>query len=150
MTAAALETIAVPLFSSATAASVRSSASLDSATLPAAAPDDSPSAAYMSVKDAVQNCRLAYSQALVVHSSPTANAFAARCKAVEAYCAALPYLTSEGNCRAFIACVTHAMAVEILRKSEGLQLITAARAALGGFGREPRPAGRPKNNFLHP
>jgi hypothetical protein len=46
-----------------------------------------------------------------------------------AYCAALPKLSGASNIRDFIACITHAMALEIVPGNEGTRLLYAAQVA---------------------
>ena len=104
-----------------------------------------PAAPPMTLRDAVHNCRKAYDQAFKTEKAASGKPFAARLKAVEAYCTALPLLTSPGNIQAFIACVTHGMAIEVIIKKEGLQLIRAARAAHLSLPREPGKVGRPSS-----
>ena len=46
-----------------------------------------------------------------------------------AYCSALPKLSGASHIRDFIACATHAMALEILPGNEGTRLLYAAQVA---------------------
>jgi hypothetical protein len=153
------ETIAVPLFASLQAA-ILPTVAPEVATAPSEthepdAPADSsqgsqPAPPPMSLKDAVLNCRKAWKQAIAAEKARGAADYPAEKAGAQAYCASMPLLTSEGNIRAFIACVAHAMAIDIMRKSEGLQLICVARAALIGLPHGLRsPAGPPKNSSIH-
>jgi hypothetical protein len=97
----------------------------------------------MTLKDAVHNCRKAFDQAFKAEKAATGNEFSARSNAVEAYSTSLPLLTTQGNIQAFIACVTHGMAIGVFRYTDGLELIKAARAAHLTLPREPGKVGRP-------
>ncbi len=55
-----------------------------------------------------------------------------------AYCNALPKLSGAANIRDFIACVTHAMAIEILPGSEGTRLLYAAQVAQTALTKRPK------------
>jgi hypothetical protein len=55
-----------------------------------------------------------------------------------AYCNALPKLSGATNIRNFIACVTHAMALEILPGSEGTRLLYAAQVAQTALTKRPK------------
>jgi hypothetical protein len=138
------ETVAVPLFTSAEAA--RPASTTPEVENPAPEPASAPAIPAMGLKDAVHNCRKAYNQTLAAEKAHDASNYAAKEKAAEAYCTSLPLLTSEGNIRAFIACVAHGMAIEVIGKDKGLKLIWAARAALASLPRESRPVGRPRIN----
>jgi len=135
------ETTEIPLYSSATAAAAPvASPEVD------AAPPSTP-ALPMSLKDAVHNCRKAYNQAFTAEKARGATDCDAKEMASEAFCNCLPLVTSEGNMRAFIACVTHAMATHVVKKGEGLKLLYAARTAFLCLPRESRPVGRPRTNL---
>jgi hypothetical protein len=144
MSDAAPETTAVPLYSSAAAAAAPPDPT--DAAAPEAATTHAPAPSH-TLKDAVHNCRRAYNQALTAEKARGKSDHAAETKAAEAYCANLPILTTEGNIRAFIACVAHGMAIGVIGKDEGLKLIYAARTALISMPRESRPVGRPKTNI---
>ncbi|HWG20757.1 MAG TPA: hypothetical protein VG225_09520 [Terracidiphilus sp.] len=143
------QTTAVPLFTSAEAAAppIEEPELEDQDETSSSAPSETP---ILSLKAAVLNCRKAYHQAFAAEKARGATDCAADTKGAKAYCTAMPFLTSEGNIRAFIACVGHAMAIGILLKLDGLQLVSAARAALSGVPRRPQPVGRPKANFHTP
>ena len=151
------ETIAVPFYASAEAAAPAATAPETATdTEPIVCPDVPPiwpgsaAAPFMSLKEAVQNCRRAYKQTLAADEARGLSPGTAADNAAKAYCKALPYLTSAGNIRAFIACVAHAMPFRIIHMDDGLKLINAARAAFAALPRESRPAGRPKSNFIIP
>jgi hypothetical protein len=55
-----------------------------------------------------------------------------------AYCAALPRLSGATNIRDFIACVTYAMAVDILPGNEGTRLLYAAQVAHVALTKRPK------------
>jgi len=55
-----------------------------------------------------------------------------------AYCAALPKLSGAGNIRDFIACVTYAMALEIVPSNEGTRLLYAAQVAHTALTKRPK------------
>jgi hypothetical protein len=97
----------------------------------------------MSLKDAILNCRKAWNHAFTTAKARGEHDVHAREDATAAYCAAMPFLTSHGNIRAYMACVCHAMTTGILRKSDGLQLMVGARSAFAVFPREHNPGGRP-------
>ena len=59
-----------------------------------------------------------------------------------AYCAAMPKLSGAGNIRDFIACVTHAMALEILPGNEGTRLLYAAQVAHTARTKKPHKRGK--------
>jgi hypothetical protein len=151
------ETIAVPLYDSPQAAAPAANAP-ETATdaEPMVSPDVPPiwpgsaAAPFMSLKDAVQNCRRAYNQTLAADEARGLSHGTAVDNAAKAYCKALPYLTSACNIRAFIACVAHAMPFRIIHMDDGLKLINAARTAFAALPRESRPAGRPRSNFTNP
>jgi len=131
------ETVSVPLYSSAAAAS----------SAPADAPSDTPSAQsaphLMSIKETVLNCRAAWKRAYDEEKAKGKNEYEARKRASDAYRNSMPLLTSEGNIRAFIACAAHAILVGVVPSEDGPRLIAAARLALAALPREPRSPGRP-------
>lgn len=155
------ETIAVPLYASAEAAAPAATAP-ETASETAIDPEPmvnsdvppiwpgSAAAPFMSLKDAVQNCCRAYNQVLAADKARGLSDGTATDNAAKAYCNALPYLTSAGNIRAFIACIAHAMPLRIIHMDDGLKLINAARAAFAALPREARAAGRPNFNFTIP
>jgi hypothetical protein len=143
------ETTAVPLYSSATAAAAPTPSPEVAANPEPEATPETTATPTMTLKDAVKNCRKAYNQALAVEKALGVNDYNAKCKAAEAYCATMPLLTSEGNIRAFIACVGYAMLVNIIRRDEGPKLMSIARTALTALPREPRPQGRSKAPNAH-
>jgi|SRR5579859_3715394 len=55
-----------------------------------------------------------------------------------AYCSALPKLSGVTNIRDFIACVTYAMALEIIPGSEGTRLLYAAQVAHMALAKRPK------------
>jgi hypothetical protein len=55
-----------------------------------------------------------------------------------AYCAALPKLSGVGNIRDFIACISFAMAVEIIPSNEGTRLLYAAQVAHTALTKRPK------------
>jgi hypothetical protein len=55
-----------------------------------------------------------------------------------AYCAAMPKLSGATNIRDFIACVTYAMALDILPGKEGTQLLYAAQVAHMALTKRPK------------
>ena len=59
-----------------------------------------------------------------------------------AYCAAMPKLSGAGNIRDFIACVTHAMALEIVPGHEGTRLLYAAQVAHMALTKRPHKRGK--------
>jgi hypothetical protein len=134
----ATETRAVPLYSSASAA-------VPPVEAPETSAQPAPSSAtpVMSLKDAVLNCRRAYNQARAEHLAKGLYEFQAEEHAAQAYCTAMPFLTSEGNIRAFIACAAHAALLKILRSDDAARLMSIARAALIALPREKSPRGRP-------
>jgi hypothetical protein len=97
------------------------------------------------LNEAVKNCCGAYNKIFAAERASGATDYNAREKATEAYRNAMPYLTSLGNIRGFIACVGHGMLIEILRKDDGAKLLYAAQIALGAVPREQRGVGRPKS-----
>lgn len=54
------------------------------------------------------------------------------------YCAAMPKLSGATNIRDFIACVTYAMALEIIPGSEGTRLLYAAQVAHMALTKRPK------------
>jgi len=55
-----------------------------------------------------------------------------------AYCAAMPKLSGATNIRDFIACVTYAMALDILPGNEGTRLLYAAQVAHMALTKRPK------------
>ena len=55
-----------------------------------------------------------------------------------AYCGAMPKLSGATNIRDFIACVTYAMALDILPGKEGTQLLYAAQVAHTALTKRPK------------
>ena len=55
-----------------------------------------------------------------------------------AYCGAMPKLSGATNIRDFIACVTYAMALDILAGKEGTQLLYAAQVAHTALTKRPK------------
>ncbi|HWG19836.1 MAG TPA: hypothetical protein VG225_04835 [Terracidiphilus sp.] len=92
----------------------------------------------------VQNCCNAYNKALIAERSKGVKGHEAREKAVEKYRDQMPYLSSQANIRGYIACVAHAMLIDIIRKDDGTKLLYAAQIALAALPREVRSAGRRK------
>ncbi|UWZ85335.1 hypothetical protein [Occallatibacter riparius] len=132
------ETKAVPLYSSASAAAAPVEAT-ETSTQPAA----SSATPVMSLKDAVHNCRRAYQQTLAADLAKGVVAFKAEEHAAQAYRTAMPFLTSEGNIQAFIACAAHAALIKTIRAEEAVKLMSIARAALVALPRQQSPRGRP-------
>jgi hypothetical protein len=64
-----------------------------------------------------------------------------------AFCSALPKLSGANNIRDFIACVTHAMALEIIPSSEGSRLLYAAQVAHMALTKRPKK--RNKSSLTH-
>lgn len=67
---------------------------------------------------------------------PNEGGYQAQKAAVAAYLAALPPLSGVENIRAFIACVSHGMALEIINGRDGARLLYAAQVA-GSFMEKP-------------
>ena len=59
-----------------------------------------------------------------------------------AYCGAIPKLSGANNIRGFIACVTYAMALDILPGKEGTQLLYAAQVAHMALTKRPHKRGK--------
>ncbi|HWG18983.1 MAG TPA: hypothetical protein VG225_00550 [Terracidiphilus sp.] len=101
---------------------------------------------------AVQHCCSVYHQTLAGKRKAGDTSFRPQQEAEEAYCNAMPFLTSRTAVLDFIACVAHGMLLKVFYKDDGVKLITAARAALSALPSEPRPgsgsmarsAGRPR------
>ena len=93
---------------------------------------------------AVQNCLSAYHQMYAEERAKSPSHLGALKKATSAYAESMPYLTSHANIRGFIACVAHAMLLDIFQPEHGAKLLYAAQIALGAVPREARPVGRPK------
>jgi hypothetical protein len=87
---------------------------------------------------AVNRCLAAYRQAVQAGGGSTSSA--ARDAGINAYCAALPIISTRESIRDFIACVTHGMVFRVFWKEEGPRLIAAAKAALATFSRDREPA----------
>ena len=128
----ATETKAVPLYSSASAAVPPVEAPETSDGTAAASGGTPP----MSLKDAVLNCRRAYYQTLAADIAKGVYEFKAEEHAAQAYRSVMPFLTSEGNIQAFIACAAHAALLKILRADDAARLMSIARAALVALPRE--------------
>jgi hypothetical protein len=92
----------------------------------------------------VQNCCHAYNNVLTAERAKGLKDFEAGQKALRAYRNAMPHLTSHANVRGFIACIGHAMLIEIMRESTGTKLLYAAQVALAAIPREAKPVGAPK------
>ena len=58
-----------------------------------------------------------------------------------AYCAAMPKLYGATNIRDFIACVTYAMALDIVPGNEGTRLLYAAQVAHMAITKRPHKRG---------
>jgi hypothetical protein len=56
-----------------------------------------------------------------------------------AYINCMPPLAGRENIRNFIACVTHALVLDVLKKFEVTPLLYAAQVATSAAGREPNP-----------
>jgi len=112
----------------------------DPTTTATAAPSPAPG---VTLNSAVQSCVAAFNQTLAAEHAAGHTTSAARDKAVEAFCKAMPYLTSHGNIRGYIACVGQGMLLKIIRCEEGSKLLYAAQIAMGALPRELRAVGRP-------
>lgn len=100
------------------------------------------------LNEAVQFCGAAYQKAFnEERARQGADDYDARKKGALAFAAAMPRLTCRNNIRAFIACVTYAMALEFFSESRAGKLLYAAQIALRALPPEPRqPAGRPSKS----
>jgi hypothetical protein len=87
---------------------------------------------------AVNRCITAYRQA--VQAGAGTSSSAAREAGINAYCAALPIISTRESIREFIACITQGMVFRVFWKDEGPKLIAAAKAALATFYRDREPA----------
>jgi hypothetical protein len=59
-----------------------------------------------------------------------------------AFCASLPRLSGASNIRDFIACVTYAMALDIIPSAEGVRLLYAAKVAHTALTKRPNKRGK--------
>jgi hypothetical protein len=94
---------------------------------------DGPSAANL----AVANCLKAYSEALQTAVNQLASNYDATKAAALAYRESMPPLCGQNNIRDFIACVSHAMLIQVIDTTDGTKLLYAAQIAYGA--RENRP-----------
>jgi hypothetical protein len=146
--ASASHTPSIPLYFSALAASAVADG-------PAATPQPQPAAqpeaakagtASLSLKDAVRNCRAAFQTAFKAAKARGISNYDANIAGTHAFADALPYLTSEGNIRAFIACVTFGLVQGVFRAPQVREMLGAARLALYALPHEVRPVGRPRKS----
>lgn len=88
-----------------------------------------------SANDAAIRCckawRQAYNDEIARHSSNRD----ARIAASEAYCLAMPTLSSEESIRDFIACAAHGILLGAFKDRQGSQLLYAAQVASGAIAR---------------
>ena len=75
--------------------------------------------------------------------------FEAARKAADAYCAAMPPLTTRENCRDFIACVAYGIIIKSIAEKDGGKLLYAAQVALSSFANEKEPA-KPASSANNP
>ncbi|MGP8186175.1 MAG: hypothetical protein ACLQKY_08880 [Terracidiphilus sp.] len=70
--------------------------------------------------------------------------FEAEKVANDAYLGAMPPLTGYRNICDFIACVTQASMLDVIRQKQAEHLLAAAKIALSALRLEPKPAGSPR------
>ena len=85
----------------------------------------------------VQHCCNAYNQAYAAEREKGAQICDARGAAIDAYRNSMPCLTGYVQIRAFVACVTHGMLLNIIYPSDGSGLLSAAKVALSVLRNEP-------------
>lgn len=89
---------------------------------------------------AIARCRAASKKALVdyvkIHGAKAVENYAAEKLAASAYRNAMPALSNRENIRAFIACVTDGVLIEVIQEDTSSRLLYAAQVALGGLPRE--------------
>jgi len=97
----------------------------------------------MSIKEAVLNCRAALLHAYNEQMAREKSEYQASKLGSQAFRRTMPLLISEGNIRAFIACVAHGILIDAIPGEDGPRLTAIARLALASLPREPKSAGRP-------
>lgn len=97
----------------------------ESLTLPSPGPEGQP----VTAEDAVSACIDAFTRARLAARQSNRGPIAAGDIAAEAYCRALPRLSSPENIRAFIACVAHGLAMAIIEGPRASRLLYAAQVA---------------------
>ena len=78
---------------------------------------------------AVARCYEAYIKATKAAIDREVGPMSVSREANKAYCLAMPTLSGSENIRNFVACVTHAMVLDIITSTEGTKLLYAAQVA---------------------
>jgi len=71
-------------------------------------------------------------------------------RAGDAFCAALPPLTSRQNCRDFIACIAYGIMIKAIAEKDGGKLLYAAQVALSSFANERKTQKSPDSATNRP
>ncbi len=99
---------------------------------------------------AVAQCVRAWRITIANQRDEDADEFKAETIANDAFLAAMPPLRGYENICDFIACVTQAYMLEVVRQKEAEHLLAAAKIALGALRLEPNPAGSVKRRAGRP
>jgi len=89
---------------------------------------------------AIARCILAKRRARTEVIARSGSGYGAKRASAKAYLLALPPLSDLDNVRDFIACVTYAIATEVISAKDSLQLLMAAKAALVALRRSQEPS----------
>jgi hypothetical protein len=100
--------------------------------------------------EAVAQCVRAWRITIANERDEDADEFEAEKTANDAFLAAMPPLRGYENICDFIACVTQAYMLEVVRQKEAEHLLVAAKIALGALRLEPNPAGSVKRRAGRP
>lgn len=98
---------------------------------------------------AIDHCRKEYNAAYIQYRDNNggrgkASTYSCEKEGSEAYCIALPMLSSRQNILNFIACVADGVLWGAIPANTSSKLIYAAQAALGALPREPKPRKKAK------
>jgi hypothetical protein len=88
---------------------------------------------------AVDRCIRAWNRAWNKALANGDSDYESRCAGNKEFLHAMPPLAGRENIRNFIACVTEALLLEVLCKSDATPLLYAAQVAISAGGREPNP-----------
>ena len=97
--------------------------------------EDPPS---LPIRSAVQRCCDARDRAIQDSKAKKLSHYDTKDRASAAYREAMPDLLGYDDIREFIACVAHAMVIEVIDQIDGPKLLYAAQVAIGALHKAPK------------
>jgi len=88
---------------------------------------------------AVARCLRAWQRAYKKACAEGDSDFKAKCAGDRAFLRSMPALSGYDNIRDFIACVTYAIVIDVLRSKDAEHLLEAAKVALTTLRQQPKP-----------